>query len=95
MMVEFEITNTTAYIAEFANFNEYLLAFLTNLSGNTFNIFIFFNDISVAMETCNLNEVYYTIGKIVNALLEVQPLPPYDVDNILRSSAPPSLKSSQ
>jgi len=70
-MTESQILNTTSYIGQFSTFNEYLLAFLTNLSGNAFNFFIFFNDIQVASTTCSLNLVYYTIGKFALAIFDV------------------------
>jgi glycyl-tRNA synthetase alpha subunit len=45
-----------------------------NLSGNTVNMFIFFNDITVASETCDLNTVYYTLGKLALAMFKVSPV---------------------
>ncbi len=37
-------------------------------------MFIFFNDITVATETCDLNTVYYTLGKLTLAMFKVSPV---------------------
>lgn len=73
-MTELKLINMTSYIAKFTTWNNYFIAWLMNLSGNTINMFIFFNDITVATTSCDLNTVYFTLGKLALAMFKVAPV---------------------
>ena len=73
LMTELKMINLTSYAKKFTSWNNYFLAFIMNLSGNTVNFFNFFFDINSATQTCNLNVIYTTFGKIALAMMKVQP----------------------
>jgi hypothetical protein len=74
LMTELKLINMTAYIAEFTGWNNYLLAFLENLSGNSINLFLIFSNINTATATCDLNTVYTNLGMMALILAKVPPI---------------------
>ena len=73
-MTKLKLINSTAYIASFTDFNHYLLSFLSNLSGHAIDLFIFFNNIQVSANTCDLVSIYNTFGKVTYDLITVSPV---------------------
>ena len=65
--------NMTFYIEKFETWDKYWLSFLMNLSGNVVNFYLFFDQVAIASENCDLNGVYNLIGKLLITMLSVQP----------------------